>query len=164
MAPTSPLVYRSSSASPPIWPGWRATASPLRRPIMFPSSTRPPARLSRCSEIIQDEQPGQEIPITSHRVGDAKGEHTITAVGQVDTLELRHDAHSRRGFALGAVRGAKWIAGKSGAFDFRAIFSSCSPAEPPPIPPPHPFGIFFSYGNDGLRYSDRYALPGGRID
>jgi 4-hydroxy-tetrahydrodipicolinate reductase len=73
-------------------------------------------------EIIQTEQPGQEIPITSHRVGDAKGEHTVTAVSQVDTLELRHDAHSRRGFALGAVRGAEWIAGKSGVFDFRAIF------------------------------------------
>jgi 4-hydroxy-tetrahydrodipicolinate reductase len=36
-------------------------------------------------------------------------------------LEIRHDAHSRRGFALGAVRAAEWIAGKSGAWDFREI-------------------------------------------
>ncbi len=37
-------------------------------------------------------------------------------------LELRHDAASRRGFALGAVRGAEWLAGKSGAWEFREIF------------------------------------------
>ena len=73
-------------------------------------------------EILQAAQPGLEIPVTSHRVGDAKGEHIVTAKGQDDVLELRHDAHSRRGFALGAVRAAEWIAGKSGVWDFRDIF------------------------------------------
>ncbi|MGA2674669.1 MAG: 4-hydroxy-tetrahydrodipicolinate reductase [Terracidiphilus sp.] len=63
-----------------------------------------------------------KVEITSHRVGDAKGEHIVTATSYVDTLEVRHDAHSRRGFALGAVRGAEWIAGKSGVYDFREIF------------------------------------------
>jgi 4-hydroxy-tetrahydrodipicolinate reductase len=72
-------------------------------------------------EIIQAASPGSEVPITSHRVGDAKGEHVVTASSDVDTLELRHDAHSRRGFALGAVRGAEWLAKKSGAWDFREI-------------------------------------------
>ena len=73
-------------------------------------------------EIIQAARPGIEIPVTSHRVGDAKGEHMVRAVSEYDTLELRHDAHSRRGFALGAVRGAEWLAGKSGAWEFREIF------------------------------------------
>ena len=73
-------------------------------------------------EIIHAVQPGIEIPITSHRIGDAKGEHIVTAKSDHDTLELRHDAHSRRGFALGAVRGAEWLAGKSGAWEFREIF------------------------------------------
>jgi len=45
----------------------------------------------------------------------------VTASSEVDVLEIRHDAHSRRGFALGAVRAAEWIAGKSGAWDFREI-------------------------------------------
>jgi 4-hydroxy-tetrahydrodipicolinate reductase len=54
-------------------------------------------------------------------VGDAKGEHVVTASSEVDTLEIRHDAHSRRGFALGAVRAAEWLAQKSGAWDFREI-------------------------------------------
>jgi 4-hydroxy-tetrahydrodipicolinate reductase len=72
-------------------------------------------------EIIQAVRPGSEVPITSHREGDAKGEHVITASSDIDTLELRHEIHNRRGLALGAVRGAEWLAGKSGAWDFREI-------------------------------------------
>ena len=72
-------------------------------------------------EIIQSVRPGIEIKIESHRVGDAKGEHVVTASSEVDTLEIRHDAHSRRGFAQGAVRAAEWVVGKSGAWDFREI-------------------------------------------
>ena len=73
-------------------------------------------------EVILAAQPGAEVPVESHRVGDAKGEHIVRAVSEHDELELRHDAHSRLGFALGAVRGAEWLAGKSGAWDFREIF------------------------------------------
>ena len=73
-------------------------------------------------EIILSAHPGIEIAVTSHRVGDAKGEHIVTAKSEHDTLELRHDAASRRGFALGAIRGAEWLAGKSGAWEFRDIF------------------------------------------
>jgi 4-hydroxy-tetrahydrodipicolinate reductase len=73
-------------------------------------------------EIILSVRPGIEIPVTSHRIGDAKGEHVVRAESDHDTLELRHDARSRRGFALGAVRGAEWLAGKSGVWEFREIF------------------------------------------
>jgi 4-hydroxy-tetrahydrodipicolinate reductase len=73
-------------------------------------------------EIIREARPGADVPIESHRIGDAKGEHIVRAVSDHDTLELRHDAHSRRGFALGAVRGAEWLAGRSGAWEFREIF------------------------------------------
>ena len=73
-------------------------------------------------EIILATQPGIDVPVESHRIGDAKGEHIVRAVSDHDVLELRHDAHSRRGFAIGAVRGAEWLAGKSGAWEFREIF------------------------------------------
>jgi 4-hydroxy-tetrahydrodipicolinate reductase len=73
-------------------------------------------------EIIHSVRPGVEVHVTSHRMGDANGEHVVTARSEHDVLELRHDAHSRRGFALGAVRGAEWLANKSGAWDFREIF------------------------------------------
>jgi 4-hydroxy-tetrahydrodipicolinate reductase len=73
-------------------------------------------------KIVEGAQPGAKVEITSHRVGDAKGEHVVTATSETDMLELKHDAYSRRGFALGAVRGAEWLAGKSGAWEFREIF------------------------------------------
>jgi 4-hydroxy-tetrahydrodipicolinate reductase len=73
-------------------------------------------------EILASAHPGAEIPVTSYRVGDAKGQHVVIAQSDVDILEIRHDAFSRRGFALGAVRGAEWLAGKSGVWDFREIF------------------------------------------
>lgn len=73
-------------------------------------------------EIILGVRPGIDVPIESHRIGDAKGEHVVTAKSDHDTLELRHDAQSRLGFALGAVRAAEWVAGKSGVWEFRDIF------------------------------------------
>jgi len=73
-------------------------------------------------QIIQSVRPGEKVEITSHRIADAKGEHIVTASSETDTLEIRHDAHSRRGFALGAVRGAEWLAGKQGVWEFREIF------------------------------------------
>jgi 4-hydroxy-tetrahydrodipicolinate reductase len=73
-------------------------------------------------EIILAVRPATDVQIESHRVGDAKGEHIVRAVSEYDTLELRHDAQSRWGFALGAVRGAEWLAGKQGAWEFREVF------------------------------------------
>jgi 4-hydroxy-tetrahydrodipicolinate reductase len=73
-------------------------------------------------QIIQAVRPDAKVEITSHRIADAKGEHVVTAAGEFDTLELRHDVLDRRCLALGAVQGAEWLAGKSGAFDFREIF------------------------------------------
>lgn len=73
-------------------------------------------------QILEAAHPDAKIEITSHRIGDAKGEHIVTATSPADTLEIRHTAHSREGFALGAVRAAEWIAGKSGCWEFREIF------------------------------------------
>ena len=74
-------------------------------------------------QIIQNAQPTANVEITSHRLGDANGEHVVTAKSDVDLLQLRHDANSRRGFALGAVRAAEWLAHQqSGVWDFRDVF------------------------------------------
>ena len=73
-------------------------------------------------QIIESARSSTNVEVTSHRVGDAKGEHVVTATGPDDVIELRHDALSRRGFALGAVRAAEWLHNKSGAWDFREVF------------------------------------------
>jgi 4-hydroxy-tetrahydrodipicolinate reductase len=64
-----------------------------------------------------------ETEITSHRTGDAHGTHEIQAVGPDDKIVLLHEAFSRKGFADGAVRGAEWLAERTGVYDYRDIYS-----------------------------------------
>jgi 4-hydroxy-tetrahydrodipicolinate reductase len=57
-----------------------------------------------------------EIPIVSKRIANVPGTHTIVYESSIDTIEIKHTAHSREGFALGAVIAAEWIKGKTGIF------------------------------------------------
>lgn len=63
------------------------------------------------------------IGITSLREGTVPGAHTISYKSKVDTLQIKHTAHNREGFALGAVMAAEWIAGKTGVFDMRDVLN-----------------------------------------
>jgi 4-hydroxy-tetrahydrodipicolinate reductase len=63
------------------------------------------------------------VPIESIREGDAKGTHVLEAVSEADRLVLTHEAFSRRGFAVGAVRAAEWLATRTGCYDFRDVWA-----------------------------------------
>lgn len=54
------------------------------------------------------------IPIISERVDPAPGTHIIKYTSTIDDIEICHTAHSRKGFALGAVVAAEYMAGKKG--------------------------------------------------
>jgi 4-hydroxy-tetrahydrodipicolinate reductase len=56
------------------------------------------------------------LVINSFRVDPAPGTHTIKYHSVVDDIEITHTAHSREGFALGAVMVAEWLKGKNGIF------------------------------------------------
>jgi 4-hydroxy-tetrahydrodipicolinate reductase len=64
-------------------------------------------------EGLVGERPGNEIGVHSIRGGDVVGDHTVTFAGSGERLELTHKAASRETFALGALRAAKWIVGKT---------------------------------------------------
>lgn len=68
------------------------------------------------------EASGAELEITSFREGDVVGLHELILNSSVDKIYLCHDAKSRRGFAEGAVRGAEWLAGQKGLFNFKDIW------------------------------------------
>lgn len=59
-------------------------------------------------------QQADSLEIVAKREKDVPGTHTVTYTAPVDTLELKHTAHSRAGFALGAVLVAEWIQDKQG--------------------------------------------------
>lgn len=65
----------------------------------------------------------RSIPITSKRIDPAPGTHIIQYSSDIDTIELIHTAHSRKGFALGAVLVAEWIKDKNGVFSMDDFLS-----------------------------------------
>lgn len=63
----------------------------------------------------------QQIKIGVQRIADVPGTHTVAYNSTVDTIEIKHTAHNREGFALGAVIAAEWIVGKQGVFSMRDV-------------------------------------------
>jgi 4-hydroxy-tetrahydrodipicolinate reductase len=61
------------------------------------------------------------IDISATRAGAIPGTHTIGFDGPSDTIELRHTARDRRGFASGALLAAQWIQGKRGWFSMMDV-------------------------------------------
>ncbi|MDY6916068.1 MAG: 4-hydroxy-tetrahydrodipicolinate reductase [Candidatus Cloacimonadota bacterium] len=66
-------------------------------------------------------EPG-ELHFSSMRGGDIPGTHSIIYDSVADSIELKHCARNREGFALGALKAAKWIKNKQGCYDFSDIF------------------------------------------
>jgi 4-hydroxy-tetrahydrodipicolinate reductase len=64
-----------------------------------------------------------EISIISKRIGDVPGTHTVDYESIVDSIEIKHTAHNRKGFALGAVIAAEWIIGKTGVFSMKDVLN-----------------------------------------
>ncbi len=65
----------------------------------------------------------RSIPITSKRIDPAPGTHIISYESEIDTIEISHTAHSRQGFALGAILVAEWIQGKKGVLSMDDFLS-----------------------------------------
>lgn len=70
-----------------------------------------------------DEAKNNEIHIEAKRIGDVPGTHTVTYDSVVDSIELKHTAHNREGFALGAVIAAEWLAGKIGIYTMKDVLN-----------------------------------------
>ena len=70
-----------------------------------------------------DEAQAKEIPITAKRIEGVPGTHTITYASEIDSIDIRHTAHSRQGFALGAVVAAEWLKDKKGIFTMKDVLN-----------------------------------------
>jgi len=64
-----------------------------------------------------------EIPIVAKRIPEVPGTHEITYASAIDTISIKHEAHNRQGFALGAVVAAEWIQGKTGVFSMKDVLN-----------------------------------------
>jgi len=67
----------------------------------------------------------KEIPIHAIRLGDIVGDHTIIFCGNSERIEIKHQAHTRDLFALGALKAAKWVFNKpAGLYSMQDVLSS----------------------------------------
>ena len=65
----------------------------------------------------------ENIAIAAQRIPEVPGTHTVLYASEIDSIEIKHTAHSRQGFALGAVVAAEWILGKTGVFSMKDVLN-----------------------------------------
>ena len=68
-----------------------------------------------------DETQNDELGINAIREDEVPGTHSVFYRSDVDEIEIKHTAHSRDGFATGAVMAAEWIVGKKGNFTMKDV-------------------------------------------
>ncbi|MCV9930558.1 4-hydroxy-tetrahydrodipicolinate reductase [Flavobacterium sp. LS1R49] len=76
---------------------------------------------SNYSNWTMDEAKPNQIHIEAKRIGTVPGTHTVTYNSGIDSIEIKHTAHNREGFALGAVIAAEWLAGKQGIYTMKDV-------------------------------------------
>ncbi len=81
----------------------------------------PSGTLLKLVEEMKNGGYSRRIDEASNRAGSIAGTHEIGFDSPADTITLRHTARSREGFALGAVKAAEWIHGKTGFYEFGDI-------------------------------------------
>ncbi|HEV8498732.1 MAG TPA: dihydrodipicolinate reductase C-terminal domain-containing protein [Gemmatimonadaceae bacterium] len=67
---------------------------------------------------------GEEIPVTSVRVGSFPGTHELVFDAPFETIHLEHIARDRRVFAEGALAAAAWLIGRRGVFTMRDVLAT----------------------------------------
>ncbi len=94
------------------------TAITLAEGILANIDTLKSWRLSDQSSVEK-----QVLSITSKRIDPAPGTHIINYSSPIDSIQITHTAHSREGFALGAILVAEWIQGKKGVLSMDDFLS-----------------------------------------
>ncbi len=78
-------------------------------------------------EKLREGKRGEEIlnalNISALRLPDVPGTHTVRYTSEIDTIELKHEAHNRKGFAAGAIRAAEFLHGKSGVYTMKDVLN-----------------------------------------
>tara|TARA_B110000503_G_scaffold69269_1_gene108029 strand:- start:168 stop:878 length:711 start_codon:yes stop_codon:yes gene_type:complete len=63
------------------------------------------------------------IPIEAKRILDIPGTHIISYESQIDSIKIKHTAHNRKGFALGAIIAAEWLNNKIGIYTMKDVLN-----------------------------------------
>ncbi|KZE76574.1 4-hydroxy-tetrahydrodipicolinate reductase [Myroides marinus] len=78
---------------------------------------------SAYTEWTLDNAQNNQIHIDAKRVDSVPGTHSVFYDSAIDQIEIKHTAHNREGFALGAVVAAEWIQNKKGIFSMKDVLN-----------------------------------------
>ncbi len=73
------------------------------------------------TEWTLDQEADDKLTIRAEREGEVPGTHTIKYQSAVDEITIEHKAHSRNGFALGAIIAAEWLKDKTGVYSMKDV-------------------------------------------
>ncbi len=73
-------------------------------------------------QIVEHVPAANEMAVDSIRKDEVPGIHSITYDSEADSITITHDAHSRRGFALGAVLAAEFTLNHTGLLTTEDLF------------------------------------------
>jgi 4-hydroxy-tetrahydrodipicolinate reductase len=76
------------------------------------------------TEAIHGEIDSESLHVSSTRGGEITGTHSVYIDSLSDTIEIKHEAKNRSGFAIGSLTAASWIKGKSGFYEFNDVIDS----------------------------------------
>ncbi len=82
----------------------------------------PSGTMLRLLDVMKESGYDRPVDVAANRVGWVPGTHEIGFDSEADSIQLRHTARSRVGFARGALRAARWIAGRKGFYEFSQIW------------------------------------------
>lgn len=81
-------------------------------------------KVNRKSEwALENAETDDQIVIEAKRIPEVPGTHSIEYISEIDTIEIRHTAHNRKGFALGAVVAAEFLWNKEGIYQMKDVLN-----------------------------------------
>jgi len=74
--------------------------------------------------VLDSESSEGNINIDAIREGGVPGTHVVNYKSEIDTITIKHEAHSREGFAFGAIIASEWILNRKGVFSMHDVLFS----------------------------------------
>lgn len=76
-------------------------------------------------ELIEKsvKQDSNSVPISAKRISDTPGTHKVSYKSEIDSIEIKHIANNRKGFALGAIIAAEWLIKKNGIYTMKDVLN-----------------------------------------
>jgi 4-hydroxy-tetrahydrodipicolinate reductase len=90
----------------------------------------PSGTLREIRRVMESAGYERAIDVASNRAGAIPGTHVAGFDAEADTIRIEHQARNRGGFALGALRAARWVLGRRGMFAWSEVWEEAARAAP----------------------------------